>query len=243
MAKALDNDPNFATTIENLKNEVDEISVRVPKGGEKGQVLKKTSDEDYKTEWGDDIQGQNFRSDTHGYYYSYVDIVNQKIYITDTRVIPEIGTENRYDVNFPTPNYPVGGRLCLVNGTKYDWGSLGADATIVAIKNNEITYTGSLGTEFADGISSALTVPDQYTLFVLEAPEVGPVIVKHDGVSFNSTSIAYGEYAVAEGISTKAIGNYSHTEGNETVAYYSGHAEGHMTKAEGHGSHTEGRET
>ena len=87
-----------------------------------------------------------------------------------------------YDPSFEAPSYPIGGRLCLVNGTKYDWGSLGADATVVAIENNEITYTGSLGTDFANSVSSALTIPDQYTLFVLEAPEVGPVVVKRGGV-------------------------------------------------------------
>lgn len=55
---------------------------------------------------------------------------------------------------------------------------------------------------------------------------------------------ASGEYAHAEGYSTKAIGDMSHSEGYQTQAtVYAAHAEGEQTIASGFVAHAEGRST
>ena len=59
-----------------------------------------------------------------------------------------------------------------------------------------------------------------------------------------SNTTASGDSSHAEGINTKASGNGSHTEGAGTTAsYFYSHAEGNGTKASGNGSHAEGYNT
>lgn len=187
-----------------------------------------------------DAESEQYKRDTYGYYYSYIDTTNKKIYLTTNRVVPEIGTANRTVSSFATPAYPVGGKLCLVNGNKYDWGSLGS-ATIAAIHNNVIEYEGDLGFD-------TISVPSEFsmdscTLFVIEAPDVGAVKVREGGMNFGDAATrAFGHNAVAEGMGTLAVGNYGHAEGRETRAHYAAHAEGRLTVASGENSHAEGRE-
>lgn len=187
------------------------------------------------------IADYKIQSDTYGYYYSYIDITNRKIYLTTNRVVPAIGTADKTDSTFATPAYPIGGKLCLVNGNKYDWGALGL-ATLKKIHNNVIEYEGELGfsTIFANSDFSM----DSYTLFVIEAPDVGAVKVREGGMSLGDAAArALGHNAVAEGRETLAVGNYSHAEGRETRAHYSSHAEGRGTTASGENSHAEGRDS
>ena len=57
-------------------------------------------------------------------------------------------------------------------------------------------------------------------------------------------NVASGDYTVAEGKHTSAIGNMSHTEGAYTTAFgWHSHAEGYQTTAVGLNSHSEGRDT
>lgn len=63
-------------------------------------------------------------------------------------------------------------------------------------------------------------------------------------VTLNSTNIASGTYAVAEGRGTSATGDSSHAEGSGTTAGGAGsHAEGWQTLALAELSHAEGRQT
>ena len=183
---------------------------------------------------------EKFKTDTLGFYYSYIDLDNKKIYLSHNKVMPEIGNEDRTDTAFTTPEYPVGGRLCLVNGTKYDHGSLGLTATIKNVYHNVIEFDGEIG--FAE-LSTSDEVTNQYTLFVIEAPNIGTVTVRQGAVSLSDHAVSLGNNSTAEGFSTLAVGNYSHAEGVDTAAYYSSHAEGRETEAIGHYSHSEGLKT
>lgn len=55
--------------------------------------------------------------------------------------------------------------------------------------------------------------------------------------------LAIGYGAFASGRNTKAIGDYAHTEGRDTIANYAGHAEGRTTKALNQYAHAEGYKT
>ena len=56
-----------------------------------------------------------------------------------------------------------------------------------------------------------------------------------------NTTIALGPYSHAEGLNTQAIGNYSHAEGSNTITYgTSSHAEGLGTIANSHYQHAQG---
>lgn len=60
----------------------------------------------------------------------------------------------------------------------------------------------------------------------------------------NADNVCSGEYSVAEGDTTKALGDASHTEGYRTKASgYATHAEGFLTEATGDNSHAEGNYT
>ncbi len=60
----------------------------------------------------------------------------------------------------------------------------------------------------------------------------------------NSTNVANGDYATAEGSNTTASGITSHAEGNNTLASgFASHAEGGGTTASGAGGHSEGDTT
>ena len=68
--------------------------------------------------------------------------------------------------------------------------------------------------------------------------------VRTAGSAAEDSNYTIGEYAVAEGYSTKASGNDSHAEGDSTVASGScAHAEGQLTTASGAGAHAEGKST
>lgn len=181
-----------------------------------------------------------FKTDTLGFYYSYIDLDSKKIYLSHNKVTPEIGNEDRTDTAFITPEYPVGGRLCLVNGPKYDYGSLGANATIKNVYHNVIEFDGDIG--FKE-LSTSETATNQYTLFVIEAPNIGTVTVRQGAISLSEHAASLGNYSTAEGFGTLAVGNHGHAEGVDTVAYYNAHAEGRETEAIGENSHAEGLET
>ena len=71
------------------------------------------------------------------------------------------------------------------------------------------------------------------------------VIADNSGVTIGSYhNTASGEYSVAEGNGTEAIGNTSHSEGEGSIANgISSHAEGNYTQALGDYSHAEGGST
>lgn len=70
-------------------------------------------------------------------------------------------------------------------------------------------------------------------------------VAKDGAITLNKESnYSAGQYAVAEGYTTKALGDYSHAEGFNSVAKgQDSHAEGQSTKAKGLDSHAEGRYT
>lgn len=213
---------------------------------EEGEVVYVVNDGVYSSRVGNGVDYvQNLSGDeqleifssTKGYYYSYINITDKKIYISNTRVVPEIGIEDRYDVSFKTPDYPIGGRLCLVNNVKFDWGADGS-ATISAISGNVISYEGDLGFDTINEVAD-LEV-DDYTLFVIEAPEVGVVDVRNPAINLGSpSSRALGDYSVAGGKDTLALGNYSTALGRETRAHYCATAEGRKSQAIGEHSHAQ----
>lgn len=179
---------------------------------------------------------------TLGYYYSHIDLANSQIYLTTTRVIPQIGV-GQIDTNFEAPTYEAGNRICITNGAKYDYNDTTNTAKVVSVTNNIITYEGNIGftsiaTEDIEGLSI-----DDYSLFVIEQPDVGIVEVRQGAAAFGVISNSLGLYSFAEGGAASAIGNYSHAEGLYTEANYASHAEGSNTKAYGQASHAEGQGT
>lgn len=178
------------------------------------------------------IQQIGNEAGTKGYYWDYIDIENKKIYLTTELKLPSIGIENKLDESFSTPDYPIGGRLFLVNGNNY------FSATISSVQNNVITYDGEIGFDkIADVVDRGI---HDYTVFVIEAPTVGEVEVRHGSIAFGSGTKSLGSNSISEGKNTTAIGNFSHAEGLDTVAHNIAHAEGRGSIAEGAHSHAEG---
>lgn len=183
---------------------------------------------------------------TLGYYYSHIDFTDDggKIYLSKTRVEPKIGA-GKLDEDFKIIDPPAAknGKICLVNGGKYDYGSAGCSATIESVENNVITYTGDIGFNAIRIVDSNDLSIDDYTFYIMDQPWNGEIQVRNNIFAIGDNSVGLGLASFASGQDTKAIGNYAHTEGRETVAYYTGHAEGRGTKAIADISHAEGRET
>ena len=191
---------------------------------------------------------------TKGYYYKHIYyktddkgvMTSGEIYLTTTKSTeyPTISTESKGtpDETFETPAYSKGDRLCLVNGSKYEYGAL-STAQVDSVSNNVITYTGDIGFTTISEIAAENRNIDDYTLFTIDHPTVGDVVVREGTFATGHNSQALGLYSVAFGQDTLAIGNFSSAVGRGTTAYYSAHAEGYETNAIGSGSHSEGRQT
>ena len=179
---------------------------------------------------------------TLGYYYSYIDLENKQIYLTTERVIPQIGA-GQIDTEFETPAYEVGGRICITNVAKFDYNETTNTAKVVSATNNVITYEGELGfTTITEEPIEGLSI-DDYSVFVIEQPDVGITQVRRGAAAFGVISNSLGLYSFTEGGAATAIGNYSHAEGLYTEANYAAHSEGSNTKAYGQASHAEGQES
>jgi hypothetical protein len=184
-----------------------------------------------------------------GYYYSHITFTDEthttgKICLTDTRVCPIEG-EGELDPDFETPDYQSGGRICIVNGSKYDYGTYGVDATVVSVDHNILTYEGNIGftasklpTELGDDLDI-----DDFTIFVIDNPMTGAVSARGRAFAVGEDARALGLDSHAEGKKTLAYGNFGHAEGRETVAGYISHAEGKQSKAYGQIAHAEGLKT
>lgn len=108
--------------------------------------------------------------------------------------------------------------------------TLDAEASIAIAKNHAIRNLNSNALQDA---------------FIVAGGTVGSFVVDTTGfdvkMNVDGVDCVAGIYASAEGLSTKAFGTASHTEGRSSEAMGErGHAEGFFTKALGHESHAEG---
>lgn len=135
----------------------------------------------------DTMQQVGALAGTLGYYYNHIDLENKKIYLSTIRTLPTIGGPKAVDPSFPTPDYPIGGGLSVVNGSKYDYGSEYSSAKVAAVEHNVITYEGDIGfTEISEVAEENRSI-DDYTLFVIEAPQVGLVAVRSGATAFGTS--------------------------------------------------------
>ena len=174
-----------------------------------------------------------------GYYYSFVDLTNKKIYLSTEQVLPQLG-EGVIDATFATPTYEIGNGISIVNSNKYDY--LGrCTATIKSISNNVIEYDGDVGfTKIYDCGTPNL---DDYTLYVPDQPEIGIVDVREGAIATGDRTSATGSFAVALNREGGAHGNYSLTSGRGCRANYCADAGGYKTKANGQYAFTRGSNT
>ncbi len=187
---------------------------------------------------------QEFRgkySETKGYYWSHIDLAGKKIYLSNTQVRPVLGT-GTLDASFESPKYVAGDRICIVNGSKFDHGAGDVTATVASVDHNVITYSGKIGFSSISAVAEPFDV-DDFTLFVIEHPDVGPAVVRIGGFSAGRGSAALGLFSTALGMNTLALGNWSVAEGRETVAHYIARASGLKTKAIGAQSVADGFKT
>lgn len=216
--------------------------------------------------------GTNTVAGMKGYYIKSIDLTNKKIYLTDTKVLPVISTDDNTDTSFETPAYDVGDYFNIFNKAKYI-----RCANIASINNNVVAYNGDLG--FAEILESNLGFSEvveedecDYTFSVSAKSEIGTVVIggaqsfvvgrdNHaagkdsfvggwDNVAISNFATVFGahnkaEYcANAEGVGNEASGQASHAEGSWNKSYgYASHAEGDTNEVFGDFSHGEGRYT
>ena len=181
-----------------------------------------------------------------GWYYSKIDFNNKKITLSDKPTYILIGTTLiGGNWNSGTPNIKVRDKISLVNDSKYDY-----CGEVESISGNVITLKNALPfTELVTDSGAATAVlagkfSDGYSLYIPDRPDAG--IIDFGGGAFAEGGLeskASNICAHAEGLTTHAYGQYSHTEGRETKAGYAAHAEGQLTEAIGLRSHAEGYST
>ena len=181
-----------------------------------------------------------------GWYYSKIDFTNKKITLSDkpTYTITGIALIGG-SWNSGTPNIKKGDLISLVNDSKYDY-----CGEVASVNENVITLKENLPfTKLAIDAGAASAVPlnkfsDGYSIYLPDRPDAG--IIDFGGGAFAEGGLgtkASNICAHAEGLTTHAYGQYSHTEGRETKAGYAAHAEGRKTWAKGTKSHSEGYQT
>lgn len=178
--------------------------------------------------------GYNTVAGCKGYYIKSIDTTNKKIYLSNTKVVPVISTEDNTDVSFDTPLYDAGMKFTIINGSHYIMCN-----SIQQVSNNCITYDGDLPfTEIKE--DSRI---DAYSFTVPMQPEVGNSL-QSSSVSLGEGNSAIGNSSFASGYGNKAFGEAAHVEGYENESKgWSAHAEGALTKANGSQSHAEGYST
>ena len=198
-------------------------------GGAGSKALGKTAFAfgDHATAIGDSAYatGKNTFSGIYGWYYKYVDLTTGTFYLTteqpDVRKISDMGPEPEVDTSFES-GFAVGDVISYVNKNKRD-----LYATITEVNGNKIVVGQLNDAEYV--LVEEHPNHDDWSIFVPEKPTIG--------------DIWFGEASFAEGLETKAINAYTHTEGKGTLAYGQyGHAEGKKTRA-AYASHAEGAET
>ena len=180
-----------------------------------------------------------------GWYYSGIDFSDKKITLSDRPTYILVGTTLiNGGWSSGTPNINVGDKLSLVNNSKYDY-----CGEVESVNGNIITYKDELPfTELVKDEGAALAVianefSDGYSIYIPDRPDAG--IINFGGGAFAEGGLeskASNICAHAEGLTTHAYGQYSHTEGRGTKAGYAAHAEGYKTIAKGHYSHSEGNQ-
>lgn len=180
--------------------------------------------------------GKNTFAGIYGWYYKYVDLTTGTFYLTteqpDVRKISDMGPEPEVDPDFES-GFEVGDVISYVNKNKRD-----LYAAVVSVEGNKVVVGQLDDAEYE--LEEEHPNHDDWGIFVPEKPTIG--------------DIWFGEASFAEGLDTKAINAYTHTEGRGTLAYgqyghaegkktraaYASHAEGADTKADGQYSHAEG---
>ena len=182
------------------------------------------------------VFGRTSTAGLMGYFFTKIDPASKKIVLSETQRVPVIGACGEEDkVAGITPDYRVGEKFSLVNGSHYD-----LCGTIGAVDGNIITYNEeSLGFDTISELS-ALDY-DDYTFAVPGQPNVGVIQVAKEAYAFGVDNKATGIGAYVEGRGNRGIGNYCHVEGRDNLAHYGAHAEGRENEALGIYSHTEGQ--
>ena len=166
-----------------------------------------------------------------GYYIKSIDITNQKIYLTDTKVIPTISTVDNTDENFTTPAYNVGAQFSIINGTNYI-----LCGTITTISNNTVTYEGDLGfTEIYED-----TAIDGHTFSVPSQPEIGIVSFAVMSISLGRDNKSSVNCGFVVGRDNVLAGSYGAITGRSNIAAYGATADGVSNNALGQFSHASG---
>ena len=185
--------------------------------------------------------GKNNVGGLKGYYWKCIDFENKKIYLTitqpltlDALIDANTITNDNIETNI-TCEYVVGDIISFVNASKY------YDCSkIISIENGIVTVDSLPFTVYDDpkGISF-----DDFSICCLSKPTIGLCDLGKYSVAhgYDNQALFFGAYS--EGAGNKSIGHFSHTEGQQNVAYYSAHAEGWSTISKGYASHSEGYST
>lgn len=166
-----------------------------------------------------------------GYYIKSIDLENKFIYLSTTKVNPEMNNVNNLDTSFSTPAYEIGDGFCIINDNYYI-----LLATIANITNNRITFSGDIGfTTFYEDDEI-----DGHTFYVPSKPTIGIVTIGNYIFTEGLNNVGAGKCSYAEGRNNISAAAYAHTEGNSNTAGFNAHAEGFKTRAIGNYSHAEG---
>ena len=220
----------------------------VPSGGTTGQVLAKSANDDYITEWksvsdylGSYIRNTDFATDTKA------GIVKVE---SNSGLMMNANTGGIETVAAPAADIKggVGAKKPITPSTQdaatfYGLAKAAGDWTQSVSANAVGTYTD----DAKEAIQAMLGISPTSDSPVESGAGVGSAKTKDYTVSdVTYSNSAYGIAAFAEGENTTAGGRASHAEGVGTVIDYWGngaHAEGYYTTANGSASHAEGWRT
>ena len=187
--------------------------------------------------------GANSTAGAKGFYWWSIDFSNKKITLAINQITSvlfgnKIGTR-KWDDSAKTQlaNWKSGDKITLVANVKY-----GECSTITAVDSTNGTITVDK-LPITEEVYPSLKVFDDYAVYVPSKPTNGVAQFALGGVSIGLETNAAGSFSLATGWKTKAITDFGHTEGIETIADYAAHAEGQGSKALGKISHAEGANT
>jgi methyl-accepting chemotaxis protein len=173
-----------------------------------------------------------------GWYYSNIDFTNKKITLSEVQPVLISGSLIGGKWTLGNPNIKRGDKISIVNNKKYDF-----CAVVTNISTNNIFLDKIPFEEYDTSVTAINRGLDDFSIFLPEKPDAGVIDFGGGAFSEGSLTKATNICAHAEGIETHAFGQYSHSEGRETMAGYAAHAEGKLTNALNEESHAEGLRT
>ena len=182
--------------------------------------------------------GHSCVSGCKGCYILGINTTTKRIYISKTRKVDKIPITTSFSATGDDPStigWAANDIFSIVNNDKWDF-----CGKITSLTSSYIVYEPIKSDAFV-AVSSAPSEmeDDDCSIYVPTKPNCGYATLKYGTFSQGLSSKAVGNYSYAQGKESLSYGDYAHTEGRGTQAGYAAHGEGYNSKATGTASHAQ----